>query len=412
MAGSGFDDLTRFGPLTPMGRLMREHWIPACKSSQLVSDGAPRRVRLLGEDFVAFRDTEGRVGILNEACPHRGVSLALGRNEECGLRCLFHGWKLDVNGRVVDTLAESERFRERLPAVHHPVEEAGGIVWTYLGSREDVPCRPNLVFTQLPPEHVFAMPAPIEANWLSVLEAGFDQVHVRILHRSALASAYPDLSMTRSMLGSSKNRFDLRSRPYGGRWAFFNTRQDGDEEIVRVGDYIFPWWDMIGLSADPDEDAAILLQVPVDDENTMLWGIFYNTEHPLREGDVGRSFADFCESPDTYRTGFPNDRDGNWGQDRSVMDEHWTGIGVGRGNVGLFYEDLALLESMSKSWDRSGEHLGSTDALITRLRRRMREMLRAHEGGGRPASIDADLSSIQPRASSEYWEDAATAARA
>ncbi len=390
--------LTRFGADTPMGKLLREYWIPALPSSHLVADGVPKRVRLLGEDLVAFRDTRGVVGILNEACPHRGVSLALGRNEDCGLRCLFHGWKLDVEGRVIDTPNESaiEGFAERITQVHHPVEEAGGIVWVYLGTQSPPPSRPNLLFTTLPKDQVFASMGLINANWLPVMEAGFDQAHVRVLHQSSLKETYPNATMTRTMLSSARTKFEFERTPYGGRWRFLETSADDPDKEVRVGEFVFPWWDLIGLSAKTDEDQAILLNVPVDDSHTMLWGIFYNTEHPLEENQPGKVFASAVRSSDTYRTDLPYDRASNWGQDREAMRHHWTGIGVGRGNVGLFYEDIALMESIQPEWDRSKQHLGPSDALITRLRHILLETLREHEAGVIPESVFFDVTSLRP----------------
>ena len=389
--------LTRFGPSTPMGRLMREYWIPVLRSAHLEADGPPRRVRVLGEDLVAFRDSTGTVGILDEACPHRGVSLALGRNEECGLRCLFHGWKVDVRGRVVEAPNESaiDGFVDRIPANHHPVDEAGGLVWLYLGPRSSPPPRPDLPFVDLPDDHVFASMGVVHANWLPVLEAGFDQAHVRVLHQSALRESYEGVTMAGTMLSTTRSRFEFERRPYGGRWRFLEQGPDGEEE-VRVGELVLPWWDLIGLAADPAEDQAILLNVPVDDRTTMLWGIFYNTEHPLKDGQPGRVFASHVRSEETFRTDLPHDPDGNWGQRRDLMDRHWTGIGVGRGGVGLFYEDMALMESIRPGWDRSRQHLGPSDHLITRLRHLLLEAVREHEAGTVPSSVDCDVRGVIP----------------
>lgn len=389
--------LTRFGPDAPMGKLMREYWLPALPSSHLTPDGPPRRVRLLGHDLVAFRDTAARVGVLNEACPHRGVSLALGRNEDCGLRCLFHGWKLDVEGRVLETPNESAipSYWTRISQVHHPVEEAGGIVWVYLGNRDPVPPRPDLAFTKLPDDHVFLSLGVVHANWLPVIEAGFDQTHVRLLHQSSLRDTYPNATLTRTMMTGTNTAFEFLRTPYGGTWRFIETSEDTPRE-VRVGEYIFPWWDLIGLSADPCEDQAILLTVPVDDRNTMLWGIFYNTEHPLEDGQPGKVFASAVRSPLTYRTDLPYDRESNWGQDRNAMSDHWTGIGIGRGNVGLFYEDIALMESIQPEWDRDEQRLGPSDALIVRLRHILHDTLREHQRGETPESITVCVTGIKP----------------
>jgi phthalate 4,5-dioxygenase len=394
---SKFEVLTRFGTGSPLGELMREYWVPVLLSSSLTPDGAPKRVRVLGEDLVAFRDTFGRVGVLNEACPHRGVSLVLGRNEECGLRCLFHGWKLDITGAVVDAPNETPDFIARIPSSGYPVDEAGGLVWVYLGSAAPAPRRPGLAFTWLPDDHVFVMPGIVHANWLPVIEAGFDQAHVRILHQSAIASTYSGQNMTATMLGSRNTRFEFDRRPYGGTWRFLEQSDACAEQEVRVGEFIMPWWDLIGLSADSADDSAILLTVPVDDQQTMLWAIFYNTDHPLKDDGVGRIFASQCRSPETYRTDLPYDPDGKWGQDRRIMNQHWTGIGVGRGGVGLFYEDIALMESIPRSWDLTQQHLGPSDLLITQLRHLLLRAVDEHRGGTRPLSASYDVSEVVPR---------------
>jgi nitrite reductase/ring-hydroxylating ferredoxin subunit len=167
-----------------MGEMLREYWMPACRSESLVADGAPQRVRLVGENFVAFRATDGGVGFLYEACPHRGASLALGRNEDNGLRCIFHGWKMDVCGKVVDVPAEPaetrDAFAARLKVGHFPTHEAGGMVWVYLGKQATPPVFPDFEFNNLPASHVCARRGLVHYNWLQGLEAHIDASHVGI----------------------------------------------------------------------------------------------------------------------------------------------------------------------------------------------------------------------------------------
>src|SRR5215212_2211670 len=148
--------LTRIGPGTPMGNLLRQYWIPALRAARLEADGTPVQVRLFGQNFVAFRDTNGKVGFLDEGCPHRGVSLALGRNEECGLRCIFHGWKINTDGQVVDIPSEpaGSNLASKIRVNHYPVREAGGLVWVWLGRGEQPPQFPAFEFTSLPMENI------------------------------------------------------------------------------------------------------------------------------------------------------------------------------------------------------------------------------------------------------------------
>ncbi len=145
--------ITRVGQGTPMGDTMRRYWIPACLASEIAEpDSPPVRVRLLGEDLVAFRDSEGRIGLIDELCPHRRVSLFFGRNEECGLRCVYHGWKYDVEGNCVDQLNEPEehQFKHHIHITAYPTVELGGLVWAYMGPPEKMPASPKFAWTQVP----------------------------------------------------------------------------------------------------------------------------------------------------------------------------------------------------------------------------------------------------------------------
>lgn len=171
-----------------MGQMLRRYWIPAALSSDLTNDGTPLRVRLLGEDLVAFRDSSGAVGLLEENCPHRGASLVLARNEECGLRCLYHGWKIDVTGRVLETPAEPDEysFRDRVRATAYPVHEAGGIIWAYLGPAEHVPPTMDFAFTTVPDSHRLILRVREECNWVQSLEGVIDSAHSNFLHQNSI----------------------------------------------------------------------------------------------------------------------------------------------------------------------------------------------------------------------------------
>src|SRR5712692_5556899 len=178
--------LTRVGSGTPMGETMRRYWIPACLSREIAEpDGPPVRVRLLGEDLVAFRDSADRIGLLDEFCPHRRVSLFFGRNEECGLRCVYHGWKFDVDGRCVDQMNEPEdlQFKHKIRTQSYPTTEVGGVIWAYMGPRELLPPLPKFAWTQAPATHRNVSKVIEECNWVQALEGGIDTSHAPILHR-------------------------------------------------------------------------------------------------------------------------------------------------------------------------------------------------------------------------------------
>src|SRR5579864_7136331 len=181
--------LTRIGPGTPMGELFRRFWLPALLASELPHiDSDPRRVRILGEDLVAFRDSNGRLGFIQNNCPHRGASLFFGRNEEAGLRCVYHGWKFDVEGNCVDMPnepAESD-FKSKVKAVAYPTQERGGLVWTYLGPRTTPPPLPDLEGNMQPDSDQFVRANQLPCNWLQILEGDIDTTHVGFLHYGGL----------------------------------------------------------------------------------------------------------------------------------------------------------------------------------------------------------------------------------
>src|SRR6202163_3650184 len=181
--------ITRVGPGTPMGNFMREYWVPATLSSELPSpDSDPLRVMLLGEQLIAFSDSNGNVGLLANNCPHRGASLFFGRNEEAGVRCVYHGWKFDVSGTCLDMPnepAESD-FRTRVKAIAYPCQERGGIVWSYLGPRSTPPPLPDLEPNMLPDDQVVVTAIQGDCNWLQGLEGDIETSHLGFLHLGAL----------------------------------------------------------------------------------------------------------------------------------------------------------------------------------------------------------------------------------
>ncbi|HYZ15025.1 MAG TPA: Rieske 2Fe-2S domain-containing protein, partial [Candidatus Acidoferrum sp.] len=183
------ETLVRVGPGTPMGDLLRRYWIPVLLSEELLeADGPQVRVRILGEDLLAFRDTNGRIGLIDEFCPHRGVSLFFARNEECGVRCSYHGWKFDVDGRCVDMPSEPEEsnFKHKVRITAYPCEELGGMIWAYFGPPELRPPLPALDWVVAPQSHVFLTKRLQESNWLQALEGAIDSSHVGVLHRYEL----------------------------------------------------------------------------------------------------------------------------------------------------------------------------------------------------------------------------------
>jgi phenylpropionate dioxygenase-like ring-hydroxylating dioxygenase large terminal subunit len=182
--------ITRVGPGAPMGNLMRRYWLPAALSEELPEpDGAPVRVRLLGEDLIAFRDSSGKVGLVDAFCPHRRAPMFFGRNEECGLRCVYHGWKFDAAGTCVDMPSEppDSLFKTKVTIAAYPTCEGGGIVWTYMGPPETMPPPPDYELVRAPATHRHTSKTYEECNWLQALEGGIDSVHVTFLHNMNIA---------------------------------------------------------------------------------------------------------------------------------------------------------------------------------------------------------------------------------
>ncbi|HXE16048.1 MAG TPA: Rieske 2Fe-2S domain-containing protein [Stellaceae bacterium] len=374
--------LTRIGPGTPMGSMLREYWVPACRSAKLEADGAPARIRLFGENFVAFRATDGRVGFFNEGCPHRCASLALARNEGNGLRCIFHGWKFDVSGKCVDTPTEPEdrraTFAERVPVKHYAVREAGGLVWVYLGKNQANPPRfHDFEFTRLPDSHVSPRRGVIHCNWLQGLEALLDSAHVTFLHASGLGSSTgKDFYKKESdyMLSTGAPVFEFIQKPYGFREGALRDQPDGNT-YARIREVAFPFASFI--PAPPGGFGLVCFSIPIDDEWTAQWYVGFDTTKPFDRQPrpiTGKDSGD----PDFFNSDM-GDIANMWHQDRAAMKEgHWTGI-LGRGNA---YEDFIVQESMGPIVDRSQEFLGTCDVVIVRSRKILLDAIHQYQKDG------------------------------
>jgi phthalate 4,5-dioxygenase len=379
--------LTRVGPGTPMGEMLREFWTPALRSDAIEADGAPRRVRLLGENFVAFRDSSGRVGFLKEGCPHRGISLALGRNEENGLRCIFHGWKFTVDGKCVDTPTEPEdrrqAFCQRVPVKSYPAEEAGGLVWVYLGRRETPPKMFDFEWHR-PPGEALVRCGIVHGNWLQGLEGQLDSAHIGMLHRTSTEN---DGRFTNRLNALARRnaapRFDLVEQPYGFREAALRDLGDGTT-YARIREVVFPYYSFI--PGDHGQPRLVVVVVPIDDEWSAHWYFYMN---PF--GPVPQWFKDWAvqrTTPDDDNYSADMGGIGNmWHQDRAAMKAgHWSGI------LGNFtYEDFVVEESMGPIVDRSTEFLGTSDAVIMRARRMLLSALDDHAQGKLPFGLGDNI---------------------
>jgi phthalate 4,5-dioxygenase len=259
--------LTRTGPGTPMGNLMRRYWVPALFSHQLPeADGPPVRVKLLSEELVAFRDSTGQVGLLEEHCAHRGASLYWGRNEECGLRCVYHGWKYDRTGRCVDQPAEPEdsTFKDRIKLTAYPCRERGGVVWTYMGPPELQPPLPEFEWAVVPDSHRFATRHLQECNWLQGVEGGFDPMHVAFLHRGDTyfeRNGRSNVPLLKRLLSKKTEVF-----PMPGGYVFASYGDSESEQTDwSVEQWVLPFHKLI-RGFGPDALIGTHMWVPIDDE--------------------------------------------------------------------------------------------------------------------------------------------------
>jgi phthalate 4,5-dioxygenase len=391
----------------PMGRMIRRYWIPAALSEEVEPDGAPRRVRLMGEELIVFRDSNGKPGLLEELCPHRGASLLLARNEECGLRCLYHGWKFDVNGKVHDMPAEPDAsaMMERVGAVAYPVRESGGIIWAYMGEKGAEPPPLDFEFAQYPTDNIVHMKARLDCNWVQALEGVIDSSHTNYLHGDTFKPAAGFLSSTYrgdSLLvdrpsSDGKPRYEIENTDYGFRYAAIRKPiADADKNsYVRVTLFVAPFY---GLFPGQEGWGSVQAFVPIDDTHTMLYFTRYNMRGPVSVEERKRHFAwsGFVPGVDVDAEGrkFRN-RDNDWLQDRKAMQLGKSMSGI----RGVQMEDAVVQESMGPIYDRRKEHLGVSDMAVVRMRRLMLQSVRDFaESGKTPLGLQRALNYKKLRA--------------
>ena len=390
--------LCRVGPGTPMGRLMREYWIPALMSTELpVHDCAPMRLRLLGENLIAFRDSAGRVGVLANNCPHRGASLFFGRNEEGGLRCVYHGWKFDVSGACVDMPNEpaESNFKHKVRATAYPCLERGGVIWTYMGRRETPPPLPDLEPNALPEGQYQVATVLRECNWLQGLEGEIDTSHFGFLH---LGGVEPEDAIPGSFdyytVKDRAPRYVTLDTDFGTSYGAYRPAEE-DSYYWRIAHFLFPCFSMIPPGP---LGAQVLVRawVPLDDEHTMFWTMGSVRSAGLdRGGGTRQSAGQFAGTSPGFKFQ-PNTSDwlGRWRITQTRENDYLIDRDVQRsasftGVDGVHTQDQMITESMGRIADRSIEHLGSSDAMVIRTRMRLLNALKAYiERGVTPPGVD------------------------
>jgi len=391
--------LTHVGPGTPMGELLRQYWLPLLLSTELRErDGRPKRVRLLGEDLIAFRDSEGNAGLLANNCPHRGASLFFGRNEERGLRCVYHGWKFDVSGSCVDMPNEppESNFKDKVRARAYPCRERNGIIWTYMGPRDEPPQLPELELATVPETHRWIRPSVRECNWVQALEGDLDSAHSSFLH-SVLRTEDLGTHHTDRYTGD-KPRFDVVETDYG---VMIGVRRTPDAEHFhwRISQFVAPIFTMFPPTGQGTETIPGHIWIPIDDETTLVWSFAWHPSRPIGEDEPfrrnsagrrdGRVFGD-AEGylPATTAAAgewrFAANRSNDFMLDYDAQKQsRFSGVPT------VTLQDSAMTTSMGAVTNRPNEHLGSTDAGIIRMRRFLLRAMRAlQEQGATPAAVD------------------------
>jgi len=438
--------LCRVGPGAPMGEMLRQYWHPVLLSTELPErDCNPIRVRLLGEDLVAFRDSSGRPGMLADHCSHRGASLFFGRNEEGGLRCVYHGWKYDVDGGCIDMPNEPEplpgdeagadaddeasplgaaprRFKDKVHHVAYPCAERGGVIWCYMGPRKEIPALPDIPWFLVPKGQLFATKRLQENNFVQAIEGGIDTTHASFLHTRLTV----DLAMRREKdektnrtwgddeatnkglsiaMKSKSARFELLDTDYGIMIA--SRREAGEDEIYwRINQFLFPYYTMPPSHRVVDRNSGQRgggggghAFVPMDDENTITWSFTAKLDRPF----TGEEIEHMLEYPNPgLHAGVPK---GLLPATSEPMGA-FRGIHNKRNDYGLDYElqrtvqfcgipdrstqDNAIQESMGPIYDRAQEHLGVADSGVIHMRRRLINSARAlDEQGLTPPGVDS-----------------------
>jgi len=380
------EQLCRVGPGTLMGNLMRQYWVPAALSSELPEpDGAPLRVRLLGEDLIGFRDSAGAVGLVRNACPHRGASLFYGRNEQGGLRCVYHGWKFDVTGRCVDMPNEpaESNFRGKVRAVAYPCVERAGLVWAYLGPRETPPPLPDLEPTMLADASVQIYQR--ECNWMQALEGDIDTCHTVFLHLGSVDAdeARPG-TWARYALSDRAPRYAVADMDFGVMYGAYRPAE-ADSEYWRIANFLFPFYAMVPTGV-LGLEVRVRAWVPMDDEHTLAISIARSAQGVRSAGrQVVRPPETLPNTTDWYgRFRCVANAGNDYLIDRTAQKTtSYTGIDA------IFLQDQAVTESMGAIYDRTNERLGTSDQMIIRTRKRLIDAARALRDTGKvPPGVD------------------------
>ena len=391
------DLLCRVAGDAPMGQLMRRHWTPVCLLEEVSEpDGAPVKARVFGEDLVVFRDSEGRVGVMDEYCPHRRASLVLGRNEDGGLRCLYHGWKMDVNGNVLEMACEpaASGMAAKLKHKAYPVKEWGSMVWAYLGPQDAVPEFRHPAWAPTADTRVSIAKALLPCNWAQILEGAIDSAHSSSLHSSDMVPARvggaeaTDKAWLRPSTDKAP-RMQVQRTPYGFRYAALRRpiANAATHDYVRSTVFVAPATALIP----PNNLYNVAnVNVPMDDTNTAFYFIAWGHPAQTPATETWRQFL---------RQTVGIDLDAEYRPLRTIANKFWQDrqamkAGNFTGITGFPNQDLAMWLTMGPIADRSHDRLGASDLAIVEFRRQMLDAVRAFQHG--QAAIGTGEQAIPP----------------
>jgi phthalate 4,5-dioxygenase oxygenase subunit len=376
--------LTQTGPGTPMGNFMRRFWMPFMLSEEIAkADCPPVRVTLLGEKLLAFRDTDGRAGLVDQFCPHRRVSLFFGRNEGCGIRCVYHGWKFDIDGNCVDLPSEpaDSAFKDKIKLKSYPVREKAGIVWAYLGPAALMNGLPDLEWMNLPIDYRYMSRWYQECNFAQAVEGEIDSAHVSFLHSKLDNDAKNKAALTGAYFsGDTAPKWKVTEADFGMTLGARRRVEDG-RYYWRMNQWLYPFYTMIAPV--PGESRTTRMWVPADDGHCNIICITYRNDKPVSEQELDNwrtgAVAHAARKPGTLTPSANPANDYNIDRDLQIR-ESFTGI------VGIRAQDAAMTESPGPIVDRSLEHLGTSDTAIIRMRKLLIDGARNLENGIEPAA--------------------------
>lgn len=382
------DLVTRTGPGTPGGDLLRSYWQPIATSQEMLIGGDPMPIKILSEDLVLFRDDKDRLGLTGLHCPHRGSDLSYGRIEDGGIRCLYHGWLFDIEGNCLDQPAEPEdkKFCKKVRHTSYPVEDKGGVIWCYMGDGE-APLIPDFQFMTGPEESRMAFRVVQKCNWLQGLESSTDPAHVSYLHRlsapEANSNSYDSRGDNRFFSDDIYPRLQIERTSFGVRIHALRKMSTG-ENYLRVNNYIYPCGTTpVGTEPPPVKGYQGRWYVPQDDESHCRFEFIYRHGEPLDKEFWTKQKGDNV-GPDKQHVRRAENR---YLQDRDEMKRDDTFAGLGRY---IPAHDAFAIETQGKIQDRTREHLGSTDIVIIEVRKALLDAINQMQAGGEAPGLLRD----------------------